>query len=149
MLTTKQPPVTISEIMYAKGRNLPQWIELYNSSMTQAVNVKNWQLKLENMDDANVRTPMVLVKFADKDKLILPNETVLIISTTGSVPNANKFPPARLIDLWRDGLADRTDLEIDTGTNQREFKFLSEKAFKITLMNKDGEMVDTAGNPRC
>ena len=137
-------PVTISEIMYAKGRNLPQWVELYNSSLTQAVNLKDFQLKPENMDDANVRTPMVTVKLADK--LIQPNQTVLIISTTGGVANANHFPAARLIDLWRDGLVDRTDLEIVMGTNQREFKFLSETAFKITLMNKDGEMVDEAGN---
>ena len=142
----KAAPVTISEIMYAKGRNLPQWVELYNSSLTQAVNLKNWQLKLENMDDASVRTPMVTVKLKDMDKIIPPNQTVLIISTTGSVPNVDRFPAARLIDLWRDGLADRSKLEIETGTNQREFKFLSEKAFKITLMNKDNEVVDTAGN---
>ena len=141
----KAAPVTISEIMYATGRNLPQWVELYNSSMTQAVNLKGWQLKLENMDDAPIRT-MVTVKFADKDKIIPPNQTVLIISTTGTPSDRDHFPNERLINLWRDGLADKTKLEIDEGVNQRSFRFLSQTAFKITLMNKDGEMVDEAGN---
>ena len=48
--------VTISEVMYARGRNLPQWIELYNSSTTQAVNLNEWKLKFENADDVDIRT---------------------------------------------------------------------------------------------
>ena len=145
----KAAPVTISEIMYATGRNLPQWIELYNSSLTQGVNLKNWQLKLENMDDVLIRTPTVTVKFADADKIIPPNQTVLIVSTSGShsnVTNGDDFPDARVINLWRSGLADRGKLEIDEGTKQRAFTFLSQTAFKVTLMNKDDEVVDTVGN---
>ena len=145
----KAAPVTMSEIMYATGRNLPQWIELYNSSLTQGVNLKNWQLKLENMDDVLIRTPTVTVKFADADKIIPPNQTVLIVSTSGShsnVTNGDDFPDARVINLWRSGLADRGKLEIDEGTKQRAFTFLSQTAFKVTLMNKDGEVVDTVGN---
>ena len=145
----KAAPVTISEIMYATGRNLPQWIELYNSSMTQGVNVKNWQLKLENADDVTIRTPAVTVTFADTDKVIPPNQTILIVSTNGAHSNATNgddFPESRVINLWRDGLTDRDDLEIDEGTNQRTFTFLSETAFKVTLMNKDDEVVDEAGN---
>ena len=45
--------ITISEIMYQSpsgNRALPQWIELYNSSDTHAVNLDNWRLTIENID---------------------------------------------------------------------------------------------------
>ena len=41
--------ITISEIMYQSpsgNRALPQWIELYNSSDTHAVNLDNWRLTI-------------------------------------------------------------------------------------------------------
>ena len=37
------------------------WIELYNSSDTQAVNLNDWKLKIENADDVDVRTPDVTI----------------------------------------------------------------------------------------
>ena len=43
--------ITISEIMVDPGegrQNLAQWIELYNSSMTQAVTLGGWKLAIEN-----------------------------------------------------------------------------------------------------
>ena len=50
-------PVTISEIMYHTGRNLPQWIELYNHSLTDGVNLDGWTLEIENgADDVPIRT---------------------------------------------------------------------------------------------
>ena len=57
--TLTDASVTISELMYDRGSkgNLPQWIELYNGSDTQAVNLNEWKLKIENADDVDVRTP--------------------------------------------------------------------------------------------
>ena len=52
-------PVSISEIMYHTGRNLPQWIELYNHSLTDGVNLNGWTLDIENdrdADDVPIRT---------------------------------------------------------------------------------------------
>ena len=56
--------VTISEIMYDRGDrdNLPQWIELYNSSDTHAVNLTGWKLKIENADDVDVRSTVTILK---------------------------------------------------------------------------------------
>ena len=136
-------PVTISEIMYDAGKGLPQWIELYNSSMTQGVQLNEWQLKLENADGVSIRTPAVTVKL--KGKVIPPNQTVLIASSAGR--NSGEFDDTRVFDLWTDGLTDPTALEIDKEeTSRRDFTFLSQTAFKITLMDKAGEIVDVAGN---
>ena len=45
-------PVVITEVMYATGNraNIPQWIELYNSSKTVGVNLDGWQLTIVNHD---------------------------------------------------------------------------------------------------
>ena len=136
-------PVTISEIMYAAGSGLPQWVELYNSSMTQGVKLNDWQLKLENDADVPMRTS-VIVKLADK--IIPPNQVVLIVASSGRNSGREEFPNSRILEIWTDGLKDKSKLEIIDGTSRRAFNFLSQTAFKITLMNKDGEMVDTVGN---
>ena len=43
--------ITISEIMSDGGprQNKAQWIELYNSSLTQAVNLEGWALEIRNL----------------------------------------------------------------------------------------------------
>ena len=143
--TASAAPVTISEVMYhTTGGRLPQWIELYNSSKTEVVRVEDWTLQLENADDVPIRTPRVSVKL--KAKLIQPNQTILIVaSTTGN--NSDHFPDSRVIDIWGNGLKDKDRLEIDNNvTTRRNFKFLSETAFKITLKDKAGKVVDTVGN---
>ena len=145
--------VSISEIMYAKGNNLPQWIELYNSSMTQAVNLSEWKLKIEHHRDADVeedvsiRVPSVTTNNFGGGIHIQPNQTVLIVSTTtGRVSRAAlggvDFPATRVINLW----AQKDKLEVEANVNRREYQLLSETAFKITLMDKSGAAVDSAGN---
>ena len=45
--------ISISEIMSDPGPNgnQVQWIELYNSSLTQAINLKGWELEIHNLED--------------------------------------------------------------------------------------------------
>lgn len=42
--------ISISEIMYDRGSNgsAAQWIEIYNSSLTEAVNLNGWELQIRN-----------------------------------------------------------------------------------------------------
>ena len=143
-------PVTISEIMYDTGaRQFPQWIELYNASKTDAIHIEDWHLQLENAADVTIRT-RVIVKLSSK--IIPPNQTVLIVATKtrnlGQFPtrNSGQFPDHRVLDIWTDGLKDKGRLRIHADTARREFKFLSETAFKVTLMDKAENVVDTAGN---
>ena len=75
--------ITISEVMYdagSRGRT-PQWIELYNSSMTQAINLNGWEMAIRNKEydgkfyvDAN---------FEFEDATVLPNQTLLLVSKSG------------------------------------------------------------------
>ena len=139
--------VSISEIMYDRGErnNLTQWIELYNGSATQAINLNEWKLKIENDSDVDVRTPGVTVANLG-GTIIPPNQTVLIVAyTTGRTSRGSQgrvdFPAARLINLSGKG-----ELEIAEGVNKRNYRLLSEKAFKLTLIEKGGGMVDTVGN---
>ena len=142
--------VTISEIMYDRGDrdNLPQWIELYNSSNTHAVNLNEWKLKIENADDAEVRTPAVTIANLG-GTIIQPNQTVLIVSyTTGRVSRGSQggvdFPASRVISLSGKG-----ELEIaDNGGNRRNYRLLSKTAFKLSLFEKGNatDPIDVVGN---
>ncbi len=143
--------VTISEIMYDKGKrgNLPQWIELYNSSMTQAVNISEWKLKIEHSsdaDDVDIRLPTATTNNLGGGVIIPPNQTVLIVSNTSRVRSRSgqggvDFPSTRIIDLW----AQRVKLRSDDADSIK-YRLLSGTAFKITLMDKGNNTVDTVGN---
>ena len=71
--------ITISEVMFDGGPrwNLVQWIELYNSSMTTAVNLKGWTLEIRNRNDVQ---SYVDESFEFEDATILPNQTLLLVS---------------------------------------------------------------------
>ena len=143
--------VTISEIMYDRGSrdNLPQWIELYNSSMTEAINLDGWKLMIENAgDDVDIRRGMVTVKNLGA-KIIQPNQTVLIVAyVTGNVSGGRQgrvdFPIQRVINL-----AGMDELEVPEGKT-RDYRLLSAEGFKLTLVEKDATVdtpdVDVAGN---
>ena len=145
-------PVTISEIMYHTGRNLPQWIELYNHSLTEGVNLDGWTLDIENdrdADDVPIRTPKATLKFSGK--IIAPNQTVLIVTSAArrkSSTDAGEthFPDQRIINIYSDEGVDSDPLEIDPGTSRFALKILSQTAFKLTLKDKGGVEVDVAGN---
>ena len=141
--------VTISEIMYAKNRSEPQWIELYNSSDTQAVNLNEWKLKIEqsrDADDIDIRAAVTTNNLGG-NITIQPNQTVLIVSnTTGRTSRSSQggidFPASRIINLW----AQKDKLEVASGKTRLTYRLLSETAFRLTLMDKGGAPVDVAGN---
>ena len=132
--------VSISEIMYEKVGNTPQWIELYNSSKTEAINLNEWKLRIENdRDDRDVDVRFrPTIQFGGVH--IPPNQTVLIVTaTTGQ--NSGQFPSQRIIDLWA---TEKSELEISN--IGRNFQLLSMSSFKLTLIEKGGTVVDTVGN---
>ena len=147
-------PVTISEIMYHTGRNLPQWIELYNHSLTDGVNLDGWTLKIENDpddDDLPIRIDRaVTLEFAD-GKIIPPNQTVLIVTSDARRKSATDegkthFPDQRVINIYSDDGVDSDPLDIKSGTSRFELAILSQTAFKLTLQDKGEVEVDEAGN---
>ena len=68
--------ISISEIMYDRGSNgsAAQWIEIYNSSLIEAVNLNGWELQIRNLHDAEGRYIDGTIRF--KDITVLPNQTI-------------------------------------------------------------------------
>ncbi len=133
--------VAISEIMFSAGsgrRSLPQWIELYNSSLTQGVNLNGWQLEIQNARDENLdaRQNATITLGA---VTLAPNQTVLIVSTSGSNSGRDHFPETRTIDLWT---SHRTALDMEARTDT----VLSPTGFYLKLTDKDKKVVDEVGN---
>ena len=133
--------ITISEIMIDAGegqQNLPQWIELYNSSMTHAVNTNGWKLAIENSRDIDTAYSATLTLGV---MTISPNQTVLIATTSGRQSDTDHFPSTRVVNLWTTK-AHRDELEMVRRTDQ----VFSATGFHLKLTDKDNKLVDEAGN---
>ena len=135
--------VTISEIMYDAGPrwNLIQWVELYNSSMTEMIDIGGWTLEIRNLDTA-VESFVDLSFNFDANTRILPNQTLLLVSGTGT----NDVEGDRVYNLYQHH---RTQL----GLLARDSRLLSRDGFYLKLTAKantggQGIMVvmDEAGN---
>ena len=142
--------VTISEIMYDAGPewNLVQWIELFNNSMDQAVDIGGWELEIRNRTD--VRSYVDAIIEFDEETIIGPNQTLLIVADAVGAAS-DRIPPSRVYDLYN---KHRRNL----GLLRRHGTLLSETAFHIRLTAKqvsregnirvfqEPEFMDAAGN---
>ncbi|MCY3744528.1 MAG: lamin tail domain-containing protein [Candidatus Poribacteria bacterium] len=132
-------PVIISEVMYATGSraNIPQWIELYNTSKTVGVNLDGWRVTIINHDqDVGGET---FAGDLNKDYAINgkipPGQTFLLVAYPGR--DDTKLPDER----------------IETLRGNRGELILSQYGFEITLLtkgkdNKDAnrKLADRVGN---
>ncbi len=127
--------ISISEVMSDAGPrwNLIQWIELYNSSMTETVNLKDWELQIRNATD-DVES-YVDSGFTFNDAYILPNQTILLVSGSGT----NDVSPNRVYNLYQHH---RREL----GLTNRRSVLLSPAGFYLKLVDKNGDVVDEVGN---
>ena len=142
----KDSPISISEIMLDPGearQNLAQWIELYNSSLTEAYNLAGWKLHLENAasSDGKLETNTFSATLTLDAMTISPNQTILIVSSSGRVSNPDHFPSTRVVNLWTTKKY-RDALEMTRRTDQ----VISTTGFNIKLVDKDNNPVDEAGN---
>ncbi len=138
---THATPVVISEIMYGSGnRRVPQWIELYNPSTTQTVNLEKWTLEIQNTkspnEDLRTETNSTLTL---KKLLVHPNQTVLIVSTHGSTSKTEHFPSSRVYNLWNNH---KEDLDMSS----RRDAVLSSIGFYLELSDPRKRVVDEIGN---
>ena len=127
--------ISISEVMVDAGPrwNLVQWIELYNDSMTEAINLKDWELEIRNATD-EVES-YVDSSFVFTDAYILPNQTLLLVSGQA----VNDVADNRVYNLFQHH---RRQL----GLTNRRSVLLSPSGFYLKLTDKNGDMVDEAGN---
>ena len=145
--------LTISEIMYDQGDGqYPQWIEIYNSSKTEAVNLHagdhGWRLIIENFDDGEIPVKRLsgTLNFRSSDvQTILPQQTVIVASTrarnSGSAFFDTRvvFPATRVFSVWDDA---RGELDMKRSTDP----ILSEMGFYIELVDGKNNFVDGVGN---
>ena len=133
-----QPPIddrdqiAISEIMFASSDgSLPQWIELYNRSDTQAVDLKDWKLQIQGNHSQNNFSWYQNVTFTFKEKSIEPQEILLIVSKQGR--SSNNFQNEQIYNLS------------NIHPNIQGI-VLSEEGFYLKLRNAAGELIDAVGN---
>ena len=131
--------VTFSEIMVdSAGGTLPQWIELYNRSKTEVINLNRWKLEIQNVDSEDlVGRPIVTLTL--QEKVIQPNQTLLIVAGPARASSGAYLPPDRVYDLLA---LHEKNLRIKRARDT----FLSAEGFYLKLSDKNGQLVDEVGN---
>ena len=125
--------IYISEIMFAGGGTLPQWLEISNGSRTEQVNLSGWTLTVNNAAaDADVSVGASIKFTIPEGTTIDPSgqndtpSTIVIVTEAGR----NNLPAgAPMINLWQ---SSQTEL-ILAGVTKRRYSLLSDMAFEIVL----------------
>ena len=129
--------ISFSEIMIASEGGLhsrAQWIEVYNNSATEAVNLKGWHLEIEARDDTGAHRHVVIPL---EDLPILANQTVLIVTWNGR--NSGDFPEDRTYNFFNYH-SDEFD------QNDHRNMVLGRVGFYLKLSDPDGVVNDIVGN---
>ncbi len=136
---TPKGSITFSEIMVdSGGRTLPQWIELYNNSKTDAINLNRWELEIQNVDSEDlVGRPIVTLTLSEK--VIQPNQTLLIVAGPARASSDSYLPADRIYDLLA---LHEKNLRIKRARDT----FLSTEGFYLQLADRNGNLVDEVGN---
>ena len=128
ILETGSGTLSISEVMFATNEkgSPSQWIELYNNSTTEVVDIEGWTLKIEVRDSQPVHRH---ITFPLKSFAVMPNQTGLLVSrkdrTSGNIPTRRIYEvPRRVHKGW----------------------LLRAEGFALRLFSPDGTLVDMAGN---
>ena len=145
--------IYISEVMFAGGGSLPQWIEISNGSRTEEVNLSDWTLTVENATaDADVSVGAEAVFTIPEGTRIDPSgqhdtpSTLLVVTEVGR-NNLGDGPGSKgkdqVLNLW----ADQRDELILLDVTQRRYSLLSDIAFEITLASPAQNEVDASARP--
>ena len=136
---TPKGSVTLSEIMFdSGGGTLPQWIELYNNSKTDAINLNRWELEIQNVDSEDlIGRPIVTLTLGEK--VIQPNQTLLIVAGPARASSDSYLPADRVYDLLA---LHEKNLRIKRARDT----FLSTEGFYLQLSDRNGNLVDEVGN---
>ena len=129
--------IYISEIMFAGGGRLPQWIEIANGSKSEEqVNLSGWTLTVENATaDADVsvgaRAKFTIPEGTRIDPSGQPDtpSTVLVVTEQGRNNLTGAMAGGQVVNLWTDQQLELFRLDIF----KRRYSLLSDMAFKITL----------------
>ena len=128
--------IYISEVMFAGGGTLPQWIEISNGSRSEQVNLSDWTLTVENATaDADVSVGSKAVFTIPEGTKVDPSgqndtpSTLLVVTEQGRNNLDGAMAAGQILNLWTD---QQTEL-ILLGVTKRRYSLLSDMAFQITL----------------
>ena len=143
----------VSELMLTSSDNrLPQWIELYNTSRTNGIDLAaddsdpmtGWQLIIENHESGSWKEERrhlnITVNLKDLFTYIPPNQTVLIVAAEGRFSDRDHFPDTRVASIFR------TYPVSFSMTNRKDLILNSEGGFHIKIVDSDGIVSDEVGN---
>ena len=128
--------ISISEVMFTnkiRNQEVPQWIELYNNSHTEAINLNGWKITIEARHGK--QNHYVVLAFRGLD--ILPNQTVLLVSDI--LKASQNIPKNRVYNL-------RGHHPFEFAFQFRSNNVLSPDGFFLQVLTPDGAIVDTVGN---
>ncbi len=130
--------ITFSELMFAtRGglHSLAQWMELYNNSDTNAVNLTGWKLEIEARDKNGAHRHAVI----PLEALHIPaNQTALIV-TWNAQRKSEGFSDDRVYRFFNHH---SDEFEQNTHRNM----VLGFEGFFLKLSDPDGVVVDVVGN---
>ena len=125
--------IYISEIMFAGGGTLPQWLEISNGSRTEQVNLSGWTLTVNNAAaDADVSVGASIKFTIPEGTKIDPsgqNDTPSTIVVVTEAGRNNIDGTGQVLNLWT---SSQTEL-ILAGVTKRRYSLLSDMAFEIVL----------------
>ena len=129
--------ISFSELMFtSRGglHSLPQWIELYNNSDTETVNLRTWRLTIEARDaDGTHRYGVIRLE----ELIIAPNTTALIV--TWSARHSDDIQDSRVYNFFNH----HTD---EFEQNRHRNMVLGQEGFSLKLTDPYGAVSDTVGN---
>ena len=130
--------IYISEIMFAGGGTLPQWIEISNGSRSEEVDLSGWTLTVDNAAaDTDVSVGSVTFEIPKGTKIDMSGQddtpsTLLLVTERGRNNLTGAKARSQVMVLNQPGSTTEIDLII-AGVLKPRYSLLSGTAFKITL----------------
>ena len=127
--------ISISEVMFTNkigNRTAPQWIELYNNSHTEAINLNGWKISIEVRNGKQNEE----IEHELQDLVVLPNQTIVIVS--GTDQTSKNIPESRIYYFF--------SIRFGDIVLPAEGTLLTSDGFFVQVSTPDGRVVDTIGN---
>ena len=128
--------IYISEIMFAGGGRLPQWIEIANGSRTEEINLSGWTIRVDNAAaDADVSVGATAEFTIPKGTMISMSgqddtpSTILVVTEKGRNNLTGPLASGQVINLSEDNEVELILAGVVTG----KYTLLSGMAFMVTL----------------
>ena len=133
---TDRGKIIFSEIMYASnGYTDPQWIELYNTSKTEVVNLEGWRLQVEAPEGETYNSFQVIELNPIE---IMPMQTILLV--THKARHSENISAQQVYDLS----AHHNNV---LALNKRPHRIIGITGFSLRLFSADGIAVaNSVGN---